>query len=105
APLEPLRATLADWEDPKRVLLGPCYDGGYYLIGLARVEVHVFDGIAWSTREVLAQTRARCRALGLSVHELPTTYDVDEPVDLEQLRAELGLHPERAPRTAVALNL
>src|ERR1041384_2645747 len=39
----------------------PTHDGGYALIGL-RENVDVFSGIAWSTDEVMSQTRSRLRA-------------------------------------------
>lgn len=34
---------------PVDVVLGPCEDGGYYLIGLRRLHRELFEGIAWST--------------------------------------------------------
>jgi hypothetical protein len=105
APVAALRAVLAQWKDPKQVLLGPCADGGYYLIGLAVPESRVFDGIPWSTDQVASRTKERCNELGLSVLELPTSYDIDEPDDVERLRIELELDPSRAPCSAAALKL
>ena len=75
------------------VVLGPAADGGYYLIGLARRLPPVFKGIAWGTREVWRQTTARLKAAGVSWHELPPWYDVDELADLAALRQRL---PEAA---------
>ncbi|MSO58587.1 MAG: glycosyltransferase [Thermoleophilia bacterium] len=84
------------------VVLGPCEDGGYYLIGTRRPEPGVFEGIPWSTSGVLAATRERCSALGLGVTELDPWYDIDEPEDLERLMNDAeGL--SRAPRTAAFL--
>jgi rSAM/selenodomain-associated transferase 1 len=100
APLEALSSALREWEDPKRVLLGPCDDGGYYLIGLAVEQPRVFEGIPWSSPQVTPTTKNRCDELGLEVLELTQTYDVDEPADLDRLRADLMRHPSRAPRTA-----
>lgn len=88
---------------PNTVILGPCDDGGYYLIGMRTPELGVFDGIPWSTPEVLARTRQRCEALGLDVHELAAGYDVDELDDLVRLRADLAQRPGIARRTAIAL--
>ena len=87
-------------QEPDTVLLGACPDGGYYLIGLCRPELRVFDEIAWSTPLVAEQTRARCHALGLRVEELPLTLDVDEPEDIPLLRAELASDRQKAPLTA-----
>ncbi len=64
------------------LVLGPATDGGYYLIGLRRPVPGLFDGMTWSTDGVLAETLGRARALGLSVHLLPTLDDVDDPGDL-----------------------
>ena len=59
------------------LVLGPVEDGGYGLVGLKAPAPLLFSGIAWSTPNVLAETRSRARQLGLSVAELPTTWDVD----------------------------
>lgn len=104
-PLESLRQALADWTDERRVLLGRCHDGGYYLIGLATAELGVFQNVAWSTERVADQTIQRCRDLGLSVHELPTIHDVDEPADVERLRDALARDPSRAPQTGRVLGI
>jgi rSAM/selenodomain-associated transferase 1 len=99
----PLAHALCDFHAPRRVLLGPSDDGGYYLIGLTTAELGVLRDISWSTPAVLRETRARCVELGLAVDELPSSYDVDEPADVERVRRELAEHPERAPRTAAVL--
>ena len=51
------------------------------LIGLRRPLPAVFEGITWSTPQVLMQTRERLRATGASWQELPMLWDVDEPAD------------------------
>jgi rSAM/selenodomain-associated transferase 1 len=71
------------------VALGPTEDGGYYLIGLRRPTPSLFQGIRWSTPEVLDATMDRARQLGLRVELLPRWFDVDTPADLERLRATL----------------
>jgi rSAM/selenodomain-associated transferase 2/rSAM/selenodomain-associated transferase 1 len=65
-------------------VLIPAEDGGYVLLGLARMLPQVFEGIAWSTPAVLAQTRERLRAAGANWQELDTLWDVDEPADLQR---------------------
>ena len=67
-------------------MLGPAEDGGYYLLGLKAAHAELFEDIAWSTAEVAAQTRARARAIGLPVVELPVWYDVDDARALDRLR-------------------
>ena len=68
-------------------VLVPAEDGGYPLIGLARVSPRLFEGIVWSTASVMAETRERLRALGWRWRELRTLWDVDRPEDLARLRA------------------
>jgi uncharacterized protein len=63
----------------------PCEDGGYALIGLARVDPKLFDGIAWSSASVMAETRERLKTLGWRWHELETLWDVDRPEDYQRL--------------------
>ena len=78
-----------------RVVLGPTQDGGYYLIGLKHAHAAVFEGIAWSTETVYAQTCERARAAEIEVVELPLWYDVDDGTTLKILQAELlgGIRP------------
>jgi rSAM/selenodomain-associated transferase 1 len=66
-------------------VLSPAEDGGYALIGLRQVSRRLFDGIAWSTPEVLAQTRRRLRQLRWRWKELRTVWDVDRPEDVVRL--------------------
>lgn len=68
-------------------VFAPASDGGYVLVGLSRPAPALFDGIDWSTAKVMAQTRARANALGLTLCELPTLHDVDEPQDLVHVPA------------------
>jgi glycosyltransferase A (GT-A) superfamily protein (DUF2064 family) len=50
-----------------------------------------FEGIAWSTEEVMAETRRRLNANGLKWRELETLWDVDRPADYQRLLAS-GLY-------------
>jgi len=66
-------------------VLGPAEDGGYVLIGLTRTDARLFEGIAWGGDGVLAETRARLRALDWRWRELDTLWDVDRPEDYRRL--------------------
>lgn len=77
--------------DGDRVVLGPSLDGGYYLIGLKRPHRSLFERIAWSTSEVMAQTVERAAEINLPVEFLPTWYDVDDAATLRLLIEELSL--------------
>lgn len=68
------------------VVIGPAYDGGYYLIGLCRSEPKLFAGIDWSTELVLKQTIERCTALHRSYVLLPELRDIDRIEDLAYYR-------------------
>jgi rSAM/selenodomain-associated transferase 1 len=64
------------------VVFGPASDGGYYLVGTRRHVPGFFDGVRWSSRHTLADHRAHCRDLGLSVALLPELADIDTAADL-----------------------
>jgi len=79
-------ALLAD--NDRRVVLGTCDDGGYYLLGMRLPYARLFADIAWSTSSVAPTTRARAAELGLDVVELPVWYDIDDAAALERLVRE-----------------
>jgi rSAM/selenodomain-associated transferase 1 len=64
------------------VALGPCPDGGYYLVGLSEPQPSLFQGPAWSSGTVLTDTLRLARELGLRVHLLPPWTDIDTSADL-----------------------
>ena len=72
-----------------RVVLGPSDDGGYYLIGVKKLDRHLFEQIDWSTERVFNQTIQRATEIGLEIKLLPTGYDVDNAASLRRLCAEL----------------
>jgi uncharacterized protein len=72
-----------------RVVLGAADDGGYYLIGLKQAHWNLFDGIAWSTSDVLARTTQRAAEIDLPVELLPPWYDVDDAETLNRLCEEM----------------
>lgn len=65
-------------------VLAPAEDGGYNLIGMKKAH-DVFSNITMSTPQVLAETLERVKSLGLSVHLLPTSFDIDEIEDVAKL--------------------
>jgi uncharacterized protein len=72
-----------------RVVLGPCDDGGYYLIGLKKPLRQLFEQIDWSTERVFDQTMRCAREIGLEVKLLPAGYDVDDAASLRRLCNEV----------------
>ncbi len=84
--------------DHADVVIGPCVDGGYYLIGMMRVHEVLFEDIPWSTADVLTSTLARCEEHGLTPHLLPPRRDVDTLNDLLALQAPSQNHAEVVER-------
>jgi hypothetical protein len=90
ATVEAFREAVAQLQDAdNRIVLGPSDDGGYYLIGMRKLNRHLFEEIDWSTERVFAQTDERAREVGLNVHVLPKFYDVDDGATLRRLCEEL----------------
>ena len=95
-----------------RVVLGPSTDGGYYLLGLKLPHKRMFEDIDWSTERVSRQTLERAHELGVSVHALPTWYDIDDVEAFRTLHAELSanvrfaseIQPYNASKTAALLH-
>jgi len=81
------------------VVLGPCDDGGYYLIGLKRPAPRLLREVRMSTSHVTADTLALAAEEGLRVRLLPGWYDVDDARTLTRLVAELANTPDSAPHT------
>jgi len=81
-----LRQAMARLDEHDAVFF-PALDGGYALIGLRKPQASLFEGIAWSTSAVMAQTRERLQAAGLHWAELPVVADVDQPADLVHVPA------------------
>jgi hypothetical protein len=90
---EHLRAAAKVLRDGRDIVLTPAEDGGYVLIGTHRPRAELFEGMIWSTRSVLDDTRERIAALGLSCVEMPALWDVDTERDLDRLEREV---PEMA---------
>ncbi len=70
--------------DGTDVVIGPCEDGGYYLIGMKRSHREIFNGIDWSTERVAAQTLENTDRLSLKVSILQTLRDIDSADDLNK---------------------
>ncbi|WP_230470075.1 TIGR04282 family arsenosugar biosynthesis glycosyltransferase [Lujinxingia vulgaris] len=79
------------------VVWGPSFDGGYYLVGVNTPSVSggpgaegvIFEGVAWSTESVLAQSWERASEAGLLSDLLGFWYDVDTFEDVKTLEFHL----------------
>jgi len=71
-------------------VLGPCCDGGIYLIGAKnKINSKVFSNIPWDTSDVLNLVLEKLYSLDISFSMLPFWYDVDNIDDLRFLRNHL----------------
>jgi rSAM/selenodomain-associated transferase 1 len=75
-------------------VLGPCPDGGYYLLGLRRLEKGLFRRIRWGTSFAFRDTLHNLVAGGLSCSVLEPLPDVDRPADFRELANSLWRRPE-----------
>jgi glycosyltransferase A (GT-A) superfamily protein (DUF2064 family) len=82
------------------VVVGPTYDGGYYLVGAKASHPTVFTGDGMGTGNALERLLSRARVLELCVGFADPFYDIDVVDDLIRLAAELQCAPARAPRIA-----
>lgn len=80
-------------------VLGKTEDGGFYLIGLKKLDRRIFEAVEWSSPTTFQQTKNNLEKLDFSLSELPVWYDVDEPKDLKRLREDEHLQ-QIAPKTA-----
>ena len=81
-----IKKTLAGLKE-NDLVLGPAFDGGYYLIGLRKNAPSLFTDIPWGTDTVLAATLERAEQGGLSHLLLEQLNDIDRPEDLKTLPA------------------
>ena len=87
------------------VALGPCDDGGYYLIGLKAPAPRLLREVEMSTPNVVNETLALAAEENLRVHQLPVWYDIDDATTLTRLAHELAELPlEIAHHTRQFLN-
>jgi len=77
-------------------VIGPAYDGGYYLIGFKdkTFSPQVFEGIAWETKNVFDETMKKLKRFRRTVHTLPYQRDIDTVDDLKHLKDKIfSNHP------------
>lgn len=75
--------------DRKQVVLGPTFDGRYYIIGLRNPRPEIFNGINWGSSNVYRETAGILEKNKVDWQEMELSYDVDTPENLEQLYMEI----------------
>ena len=104
-PADYLAQAFAQLDEPQTdVVLGPCDDGGYYLIGWKQPHPRLVREVQMSTPQVFQETLAIAAQEQLHVGQLPTWYDVDNVTDLVRIQADLARDEQIAPHTRVALS-
>jgi glycosyltransferase A (GT-A) superfamily protein (DUF2064 family) len=84
----------------EKVVIGPAYDGGYYLVGAVGGPPPIFRDIPWSTDQVLPTTLQRLESTRTPYALLPYWSDVDTPDDLALLKQYLRIQADRKPPIA-----
>jgi rSAM/selenodomain-associated transferase 1 len=85
------------------LVVGPTYDGGYYLVGATASHPGLFATDGMGTANAFKALLKRASNLDLSVRVIDPFYDIDVAADLSQLADELQRMPGKAPRTAAWL--
>jgi rSAM/selenodomain-associated transferase 1 len=103
APTFPIELVVAAFDSLEKapLVLGPANDGGYCTVGASNGLRPSFEGVRWSTTETLQDTVKANADRQLAI--IAPWYDIDEPEDLEVLRAHLSVDPAAAPATASCL--
>lgn len=65
-------------------VIGPTFDGGYYLLGMKKLHESLFQNKIWSTASVYTDTSKDFEKLSLSFYNLIQLSDIDEEKDLPE---------------------
>ncbi len=82
------------------VILGRTEDGGFYLIGLRKLDTRIFENVVWSSKETFEQVWQNVMDLNLHLREVAGWYDIDEAGDVEKLVKELSNNKNAQRRAA-----
>ena len=101
-PIEFLQKTIERLSNHDAVV-GPCEDGGYYLLALSKPQPELFDDIDWGSDNVADQTRGRATATNIDLFVLRTWYDLDRVEDLVRAQRDLQATTQDQQPAAYAL--
>jgi hypothetical protein len=80
------------------VSMGPCDDGGWYVMHVSKPHPELLVPIAMSTPHTFADTWVAAQRANLKLELLPKTTDVDTPDDLIKILATSASLPEQVAR-------
>ena len=66
----------------EEVVIGPTFDGGYYLLGMNQLYTKLFQNKNWSTESVYGDTIGDIKELSLRYFDLEKLSDIDEEKDV-----------------------
>jgi uncharacterized protein len=89
SPSLPVENIQMAFRSEKDIVIGPSADSGYYLIGMNRKRIEVFEGVSWGSDVVLHETLEKIQYARASLELLPVWYDVDEFQDLALLKTHV----------------
>jgi len=72
------------------IVIGPAYDGGYYLLGMTRLHEPLFRNKLWSSASVYKDTIDDITSLQLPFHILEMLHDIDNEDDLRESSINLS---------------
>lgn len=104
-PGEVVEEAFSALERGAEAVLGPAFDGGYYLIGFRSnaFEPAVFAGIPWGENTVFERSANILRERGLRLYLTQPWRDIDTAEDLKDFRARHGNTAFRRSRTMTLL--
>jgi len=65
------------------IVIGPTFDGGYYMMGMKKLHLPLFRNMIWSTEQVYSETIERIDSMELSYYEGLRLSDIDYAEDWE----------------------
>jgi rSAM/selenodomain-associated transferase 1 len=68
------------------VVFGPAEDGGYYLLGLKKIDFNLFNKMTWSNQHVLSESIRRLNLDHISFKLLEMLSDIDNESDWEKCK-------------------
>lgn len=75
------------------VVFGPATDGGYWLIGLRRPQVDLFQDMPWSKPTVFEESMRRAQQMGMSTRLLRQLSDIDTEQDWQAYQEQSSPAP------------
>lgn len=88
------------------IVLGPAYDGGFYLIGINKVNENIFNNVKWSSHHTLKDILKNIRKEKLNLKLLPKWYDVDDYNGYMRLKKTLKFaEKQKYPNTLILMEL